>query len=161
MHQRDLLKNLTLMFVLSRDKMQVINQGLRTIYNYWTRAGYHPLGKGTVYESKSYSFTKTTTDDFMYIDYIAQIEKVRKAWTTFIHENSKSFTIAGVERINKSITIYCSAILGSHSQIRKDIFGTWTAFDARKQFLANIEDAINSRIFRTSQKQQIKNQHQK
>ena len=104
----------------------------------------------------SYSFTKSTTDDFMYIDYIAQDAKVRKTWTTFIHENSKSFTIAGVERIYKSITIYCSAILGSHSQIRTDIFGTRTAFDAREQFLANIEDIINSRIFRTSQKQQIK-----
>ena len=92
----------------------------------------------------------------MHIDYIAQDAKVRKAWTTFNHENSKSFTIAGVERINKSITIYCSAILGSHSQIRTDIFGTRTAFDARKQFLANVEDAINRRIFRTSQKQQIK-----
>ena len=30
------------------------NQGLGTICNYWTNAGYHPLGKGTVYDSKSY-----------------------------------------------------------------------------------------------------------
>ena len=48
--------------------------------------------------------------------------------------NAKGFTRAGVERINDSICTYCWAILGSQSQIRTDILGSGTAFDAQKQF---------------------------
>lgn len=36
--------------------------------------------------------------------------------------------------------------LGSQSQTRTNIIGTRTAFDAQKQFLANVEDAINSPV---------------
>ena len=64
-------------------------QCLGTIYNYWTNAGYHPLGKGTVYDSKSYSFKKSTTNDFMRIDYIAQDVRVSNAWTTLTLHDSK------------------------------------------------------------------------
>ena len=55
------------------------NQGFGMVYNYWTNAGYHPLGKGAVYDSKSYLFTKSTTNDFMHIDYIAQDARVSNA----------------------------------------------------------------------------------
>ena len=51
-----------------------------------------------------------------------------------------------VERINDSIRTYHWAILGSQSQTRTDILGSGTAFDAQKQFLANVEDAINSPV---------------
>ena len=74
-----------------------------------------------------------------------------KAWTTFILDDSNGFTRAGVERINDSIRTYCWAILGLQSQTRTDILGTGTAFDAQKQFLANIEDAINSPVDLPSQ----------
>ena len=118
-------------------------QGLGLIYNYWTGAGYHPLDKGTEYDSKDYSFTQTTTNDILHIDYIAQGPEAKNAWSTFILDNSNGFTKAGIERINDSILTYCWAILGSQSQTRTGILGTGTAFDAQKQFLTNIEDAIN------------------
>ena len=49
---------------------------------------------------------------------------------------------------NASISIrpYSWAILGAQSQTRTDILGTGSEFDAQKQFLANIEDAINSPV---------------
>ena len=87
----------------------------------------------------------------MHIDYIAQGTEANSAWTTFILDDSNGFTRAGVERINDSIRTYCWAILGSQSQTRTDILGTGTAFDAQKQFLANIEDAINSPVDLPSQ----------
>ena len=127
------------------------NQGLGRIYNYWTNIGYRPFDKGVKYDKKDYSFTQTTTNDIIHIDYIAQSAEATKAWTTFILDDSKGFTRAGVECINDSIRTYGWAILGSQSQTRTDILGTGTAFDAQKQFLANIEDAINSPVDLPSQ----------
>ena len=80
----------------------------------------------------------------MHFDYIAQASEATDAWTTFILDNASGLTRAGVERINESIRTYCWALLGSQSQTRTDILGTGTAFDAQKQFLANVEDVINS-----------------
>ena len=99
----------------------------------------------------SWSPVEPTTNDILHIDYIAQGSEANKAWTTFILDNSNGFTRAGVERINDSIRTYCWAILGSQSQTGTDILGTGTAFDAQKQFLANIEDAINSPVDLPSQ----------
>ena len=127
------------------------NQGLGMLYNYITNIGYQDLGKGTEYDTKWYSFTQATTNDIMHIDYIAQGTEANSAWTTFILDDSNGFTRAGVERISDSIRTYCWAILGSQSQTRTDILGTGTAFDAQKQFLANIEDAINSPVDLPSQ----------
>ena len=76
-----------------------------------------------------------------------------KAWTTFILDNSNGFTKAGVERNNESIRTYCWVILGSQTQSRTDILGIGTASDAQKQFLTNIEDAINSPMDLPSQSQ--------
>ena len=67
-----------------------------------------------------------------------------KVPSTFVIDNAKGFSRAGVERINDIICTYCWAILGSQTQTRTDILGSGTAFDAQKQFLANVEDAINS-----------------
>ena len=127
------------------------NQGLGRIYNNYTHKGYFPFDHGVEYDNKSFSFTQPTSNDIIHIDYIAQGDEANSAWTTFILDNSKGFTRAGVERINDSIRTYCWAILGSQSQTRTDIFGTGTAFDAQKQFLANIEDAINSPVDLPSQ----------
>lgn len=87
----------------------------------------------------------------VHIDYLQQDEGVKEAWTTFILDTSKGFTRAGVQRINETIRTYCWAILGSQSQTRTDILGTGTAFDAQKQFLADVEDAINSPVDLPSQ----------
>ena len=68
------------------------------------------------------------------------------AWTTFVLDKSEGFTQAGVERINDSIRTYVWAILGAQAQTRLNILKTGTGFDAQKQFLANIEDAIASPV---------------
>ena len=117
------------------------------MYNYFTGIGYHPYyGE---YESKSNTFTQATSNSQIHVDYIAQ--KVSKAWSTFMLDNSNGFTRSGVERINDSIRTYCWAILGSQSQIKSDILGTSSAFDAQKQFLANVEDGYQRSIDLPSQ----------
>ena len=68
------------------------------------------------------------------------------AWTTFILDKSECFTQAGVERLNDSIRTYVWAILGAQAQTRSNILKTGTGFDAQKQFLADIEDAIASPV---------------
>ena len=56
------------------------------------------------------------------------------------------FFRAGVSRINDSIRTYAWAILVSQSQARNSILGHGKAFDAQKQFIVNVEDAINSEV---------------
>ena len=58
----------------------------------------------------------------------------------------KEFTPAGISRINDSMRTYVWVILGSQAQTRSSILGSEKAFDAQKQFLANVEDAINSEV---------------
>ena len=79
------------------------NQGLGTMYNYWTMDGYHPLSGAEYDKKKRYSFTQTITNTLLHIDYIAQ--SFPKACTTFILDKSDGFTRPGVERINESITV--------------------------------------------------------
>ena len=67
------------------------------------------------------------------------------------------FTRPGIELINESIRIYCWAILGSQSQTRTDILGVGHAFDAKKQFLANIQDAMKSLVALASQIKRYQN----
>ena len=118
------------------------NGGLGSVYNYITMTGYQEL-KGFVYDENKCSFTSYTAHK-RHIDYIAQ--HFSKAWTTFILDKSDGFTRPGVERINDSIRTYCWAILGSQSQIKSDILGVGSAFDAQKQLLANVEDGIQRPI---------------
>ena len=68
------------------------------------------------------------------------------AWTTFVLDTGKGFTQSGVERLNDSIRTYAWCILGSQAQTRTNIIGVGTSFDAQKQFLTNLEDAINSSV---------------
>ena len=97
-----------------------------------------------------FSFTKTSNNNILHADCIKK-EFDDEGWSRFILNDSKGFTRAGIERINDSIRTYCWAILGSQSHTRTYILGTGTAFDAQKQFLANIEDAINSQVDLPSQ----------
>ena len=68
------------------------------------------------------------------------------AWATFVLDKSEGFTQAGVERLNDSIRAYEWAIIGAQAQTRSNTLKTGTGFDAQKQFLANIEDAIASPV---------------
>ena len=68
------------------------------------------------------------------------------AWTTFVFDKSDGFTQAGVERLNDSIRTYVWAILGAQAQTRSNVLKAGTGFDAQKQFLADIEDAIASLV---------------
>ena len=117
------------------------NGGLCVIFNYITGTRYQPL-KGFSYDAHQMSFTEYNKGK-LHIDYISQ--QHRNAWSTFILDKS-GFTRPGVERINESIRAYCWAILGSQSQVKSDILGVGSAFDAQKQFLANTEDAIQSPV---------------
>ncbi len=65
---------------------------------------------------------------------------------SFVVDSWKEFTPAGISRINDSIRTIVWAILGSQTQTRSSILGSGKAFDAQKQFLANVEDAINSEV---------------
>ena len=67
-------------------------------------------------------------------------------WRMFILDKSEGFTQGGVERLNNSIRTYVWAILGAQVQTRSNILKGGTGFDAQKQFLANIEDAIASPV---------------
>ena len=51
-----------------------------------------------------------------------------------------------MERLYDSIRTYVWAILGAQAQTRSNILKTGTGFDAQKQFLADIEDAIASPV---------------
>ena len=64
----------------------------------------------------------------------------------FILDKSEGFTKAGVERLNDSIRTYVWAILGAQAHTRSNILKAGTGFDAQKQFLANVEDAIASPV---------------
>ena len=78
---------------------------------------------------------------------IGSIEQLHnKAWTTFILDEGNGFTQAGVERLNDSIRTYVWCILSAQTQTRSNIIGTGTSFDSQKQFLNNLEDAINSAV---------------
>ena len=68
------------------------------------------------------------------------------AWTTFVLDKSDGFTQADVEHLNDSIRTYVWAVLGAQAQTRSNILKTGTGFDAQKQFLADIEDAIASPV---------------
>ena len=82
-----------------------------------------------------------------HIDFIEQNPGVEDASSTFVLDKSKGFTQAGVERLNDSIRTYVWALLGAQAQTRTRIVtGGGTSFDAQKQFIANIEDAISSPV---------------
>ena len=123
------------------------NHGLGRVYEYWTRAGYHPVDDDGEYNPREMSFTKTTTNEVLHVDFIKQDSTIPdEAWRTFLLKKSNGFTRPGVERLNDSIRTYVWAILGAQAQTRTGILGSGTAFDAQKQFLVNIEDAISSPV---------------
>ena len=79
-------------------------------------------------------------------DAIRHNRDISGAWTTFIPDTSEGFTQAAVERLNDSIRTYVWAIQGAQAQTLSNILKAGTGFDAQKQFMANIEDAIASPV---------------
>ena len=123
------------------------NHGLGQVYFYVTHTGYRPIygvGDPNHYDPSRMSFSQNTTNSIVHVDYIAQGPEADEAWSTFILDKSQGFTVPGVERVNDSIRTYVWAILGAQAQTRSAILGAGTSFDAQKQFLANVEDAISS-----------------
>ena len=66
------------------------------------------------YDKKEYSFTQTKSNDIMHIDYIAQGPEAKNAWSTFILDDSKGFTRAGVERLT-TVSEHTSGLFLFHS----------------------------------------------
>ena len=109
---------------------------------------YDPESNFTVYIPSSGKFGSGPSHTYK-IEYIEQYfndKTPMDAIGSFVLDKSKGFTQAGIARINDSIRTYVWAILGAQSQTKSSILGTGKAFDAQKQFLSNVEDAINSEI---------------
>ena len=123
------------------------NRGLGNIYQYASGVGYFQMYPGWAYNPKTMSFvySERTTNDIINISYIKQ-DTPEASWTSFILNKSEGITRAGVERINDSIRTHVWAILSAQAQTRTSILGVGMAFDAQKQFLANVEDAISAPV---------------
>ena len=83
---------------------------------------------------------------FSPLDAITHGRDISNAWTTFMLDKSNGFTHAGLVRINESIRMFVWALLGAQSQTRVEILKVGTGFDAQKQFLVKIQNAINNPI---------------
>jgi len=117
-----------------RQKLETACHGLGNYSQYFQPSGeyrYHHSGDGPFFNIH---------------DSVYHTKDISMAWTTFILDKSEGFTKAGIERINESIKIYVWTLLGAQSQTRVDILKIGTGFDAQKQFLANVQDVINSPI---------------
>ena len=114
-----------------------------------TEGDYDPSSGGFTVEISSSGKFGSGPSKVYKIEYMEQNFKNNDLMTSigsFVLDKSNGFTQAGVSRINDSIRTYVWAILGAQSQARSSILGTGKAFDAQKQFLANVEDVINSEV---------------
>ena len=111
------------------------------------------------FDGQAFGGVDTQTDDILYIEQLFDHDpgltdrSIRHgnalgAIGSFVPDTpyDSGFFRAGISRINDSIRTYVWAILGSQSQARSSILGSGKAFDAQKQFLANVEYAINSDV---------------
>ena len=113
----------------------------------WTAADFD---SGTMTFDKEIEHGHTSWGSIIYetpklhhVDYVAQDDAWKRAWTWFILQYSYGFTRAGVELLNDSIRVYVWAILNAQGKARTSIIGgAGLAFDAQKQFLALVEHAI-------------------
>ena len=116
--------------------------------------GCQGLGQWSTYFKPDGNYRHSHESDgpfFSPIDAITHGRDISNAWTTFMLDKSNGFTHAGLVRINESIRMFVWALLGAQSQTRAEILKVGTGFDAQKQFLVNIQDAINSPIDLPSQ----------
>ena len=111
--------------------------------------GCQGLGSWGTYMEPSGAYRRAHYSDgpfFHPMDAIRHNRDISVAWTMFIPDKSEGFTQAGVECLNDSIRTYIWAILGAQAQTRSNILKVETGFDAQKQFLAYVEDAIASPV---------------
>jgi hypothetical protein len=130
------------------------NVDLNTDWRQKLESGCQGLGQWSTYYKPSGEYRHSHQSDGPFFnpnDAITHTTDISMAWTTFMLDKSNGFTHAGIERINESIRIFVWALLGAQSQTRVEILELGTGFDAQKQFLANIQDAINSPIDLPSQ----------
>ena len=109
---------------------------------------YDPKSKFTVYIPSSGKFASESVHHYK-IEFIEQYfngGSEMDAIGSFVLDESNGFTQPGISRINDSIRTFVWAILGAQGQARTSILGTGKAFDAQKQFLANVEDSVNSAV---------------
>ena len=122
--------------------------GLGTVYQY--NHGYQPKGSWNRNRMRFQPDSSLSANSSLWsrehVDYIAQGSEADEAWSSFILDQSQGFTAPGVERLNDSIRTYVWALLGAQAQTRSAILGAGTSFDAQKQFLADVEDAISSPV---------------
>ena len=111
------------------------------------------------FDGQAFGGVDTQTDDILYIEQLFDHDpgltdrSIRHgnalgAIGSFVLDTGydSGFFRAGISRINDSIRTYAWAILVSQSQARNSILGSGKAFDVQKQFIANVEDAINSEV---------------
>ena len=111
------------------------------------------------FDGQAFWGVDTQTDDILYIEQLFDHDpgltdrSIRHgnalgAIGSFVLDTGydSGFFRTGISRINDSIRTYAWAILVSQSQARNSILGSGKAFDAQKQFIANVEDAINSEV---------------
>ena len=111
--------------------------------------GCQGLGSWSTYMEPSGAYRHAHYSDGPFFhpkDAIRHNRDISGAWATFILDKSEGFTQAGVENLNDSIRAYVWAILEAQAQTRSNILEAGTGFDAQKQFLANVEDAIASPV---------------
>jgi hypothetical protein len=65
------------------------------------------------------------------LTHIKYIKQMTPHWQTFILDVAKSFTRAGIGRINDSIRMYVGALLGAQAQTRTSIIKVSTSADAQ------------------------------
>jgi len=115
------------------------NGGLGTMYNYWSKLGYHAL-KGSLYNPNKFQFLDNSTNEAEKIDYIKQDTAI-DGWQQFIPEKSEGFTKAGVVRLDDSIRAYVYCVLGSQAQTRSNIL---TSPETQQNFVDLLEQSIQS-----------------
>ena len=111
--------------------------------------GCQGLGSWSTYMEPSGTYRHAHYSDGLFFhpkDAIRHNRDISGTMTVFILDKSEGFTQAGVERLNDLIRTYVWAILGAQAQTRSNILKAGTGFDAQKQFLANVEDAIASPV---------------
>ena len=122
--------------------------GLGTVYKY--SHGYQPIGSCNRslkrFQPDSSLSANSSLWSREHVNYITQGPEEDEAWSTFVLDKSQGFTSPGVEPLNDSIRTFVWAFLGAQAQTRSAILGAGTSFDAQKQFLANVEDAISSPV---------------
>ena len=109
--------------------------------------GCQGLGSWSMYMEPSGAYRHAHYSDGPFFhpkDAIRHNRDISGAWMMFILDKSEGFTQVGMEHLNDSIRTYVWAILGVQAQTRSNILKARTGFDAQKQFLANVEDAIAS-----------------